>query len=133
MDLQDLQASVMFALDMADADTTISAAEVCASWVETQTVQVQYEDAHPYDAVQPLQASTQRGMGIVVVIESADGRRVGFGSHDDDVSPEGIRQALERAKASAAPIGAGCCVGMPTPGGIAALPTVPPRRRVCRR
>lgn len=101
MDLQELQASVEFALDIVDSDTTIRAAEVCVSWCEQQVVQVQYAAEQPYDAVQAPQAYTYVGVGIVVDIDAEDGRRVGFDSYDDDVSPEGIKQALERAKAGA--------------------------------
>ena len=87
MDLQELQASVEFALDIVDSDTTIRAAEVCVSWCEQQVVQVQYAAEQPYDAVQAPQAYTYVGVGIVVDIDAEDGRRVGFDSYDDDVSP----------------------------------------------
>lgn len=113
MDLQELQQSVEFALDMAHTDTAISAAEVCASWCEQHVVQAQYDDEHPHDAVQAPQSSTNFGVGIVVLIDDQQGRRVGFGSEDDDLSPEGIKQALEHAKASAAP--APAFVALPTP------------------
>jgi hypothetical protein len=36
-----------------------------------------------------------------VVVEDQDGRRAGFGSEPDDLSLDGIRQALEQAKLNA--------------------------------
>jgi TldD protein len=101
MDLQDLRASVELALDMADTDTAIHAAEVCVSWCEQQTTWVQYDAEQPHDAVHAPQACTQVGVGITVVIDTENGRRIGFGSDDDDISLDGIKQAIEQAKANA--------------------------------
>jgi predicted Zn-dependent protease len=113
MDLQELQASVELALDMVAADTTIRAAEVCVSWCEQQAVQVHYDDAQSQDVVQTPQACTNVGVGILVVVDAEDGRWVGFGSEEEDVSPESLKQAIERAKASTEP--APAFVALPTP------------------
>ena len=115
MDLQELQASVELALDMAAADTTISAAEVCVSWCEEQAIQVHYDDEQPQDAIPTPPACTHLGVGILVVVDAEDGRRVGFGSDEDEVSlsPASLQQALERAKASTEP--APAFAALPTP------------------
>jgi predicted Zn-dependent protease len=101
MDLHDLRQSVELALEMVDAEATVIAAEVCASWCERQTVRVRYDADHPTDGVQMPQSLTTFGIGILVVIEDQDGRRVGFGSDCGDLSQEGVTLALEKAKANA--------------------------------
>ena len=101
MDLYDLRQSVELALEMADAETTVVAAEVCASWSEYQTVEVRYDADHPTDGIQEPQLLTTFGVGIIVVVEDREGRRVGFGSEADDLTQEGIILALEKAKANA--------------------------------
>lgn len=101
MDLHDLRHSVELALEIADAETTVVAAEVCASWSEYQTVSVRYDADRPTDGVQEPQALTTFGVGILVVVEDREGHRVGFGSEADDLTQEGIFLALEKAKANA--------------------------------
>lgn len=101
MDLYDLRQSVELALEMADAEATVVAAEVCASWCERQTVRIHYDTDHPTDGVQTPHVLTTFGIGMLVVVEDREGRRVGFGSDSDDLSREGISVALEKAKANA--------------------------------
>jgi predicted Zn-dependent protease len=121
VDLHELRLSVELALEILVAETTVSEAEVCASWCERQTVRVQYDTGHPDQGVQMPQVSTAFGVGILVVIEDQNGRRIGFGSDHEDLSQEGIVLALERAKANAVPdsdFG-----GLPVP---LAAPGIPP-------
>lgn len=103
MDLHDLQECLAVALDMAHTDTTVAVAEVCVSWCEQQTVRVQYDDGRPDDMVQIPQTSTHFGVGIMVLTDTHEGHQVGFGSEPDDLSPDGIKQAFEQAKASMRP------------------------------
>jgi TldD protein len=101
MELQELRYSVELALEMAEAEAAVTAAEVCASWCERQTVRIHYDADHPSGGVQAPQTCTTFGIGILVVVEDQAGRRVGFGSEGRDLSPEGITLALEKAKANA--------------------------------
>lgn len=103
IDLHDLRQSVELALEMADADATVVAAEACASWCDDQMVQIQYDADYPTDGVQLPQERTTFGIGLLVVVEDRDGRRIGFGCEPEDLSPEGITVALEKAKANAVP------------------------------
>jgi predicted Zn-dependent protease len=106
---------------MLAAEAMVSEAEVCASWCERQTVRVQYDAGHPDRGVQTPQVVTVFGVGILVVIDDQNGRRIGFGSDHGDLSQEGIILALERAKTHAVPdpdFG-----GLPVP---LAAPGVPP-------
>ena len=103
LDRQDLRLCVDLALEMVAAETTIVEAEVCASWCERQGTLIQYDTEHPDGAVWESQSCTTFGVGIVAVIEDQDGRRVGFGSENGDISPDGIMLALEDAKLRAVP------------------------------
>lgn len=103
MELDNLRHHVEWALDLIRAETSVRAAEVCASWCEHETVSIQYDADHPTDTILPPQARTTRGIGILVVVEDRSGRRIGFGSDADDPSPEGVKVALEMAKANALP------------------------------
>jgi predicted Zn-dependent protease len=103
IDLYDLRLGVELALEMLTDEPTLVEAEVCASWCERQTVRVQYEAERPDKGVQVPRLSTTFGVGILLVCEDQEGRRVGFGSDSGDLSPDGIRLALERAKANAVP------------------------------
>ena len=101
LDFQDLRLCVSIALDIIAADPTISEAEVCASWCEQQMVRIQHDTDHPGEATQDPQLSTTCGVGLTVIVEEQDGRRIGFASEPEDLSPDGIAQALEQAKAAA--------------------------------
>jgi predicted Zn-dependent protease len=102
LDLQDLRLSTSLALEIIDADDAVAEAEVCVSWCEQLAGHIRYHTEQPDDAVQPARSSIASGIGILVVVQDQDGRRVGFGSEPDDLSPDGIRQALEQAKLNAA-------------------------------
>ena len=101
IDLHDLRLCVELALEMLQTDTTVVEAEVCASWSGRQSVRVQYDTEHPDDGIQAPRLESAYGVGISVLIEDYQGRRMGFGSDRGDLSQEGITLALERAKASA--------------------------------
>jgi predicted Zn-dependent protease len=103
IDLFDLRQSVELALEIIGDDSALVAAEVCASWCESQTAQIRYVANHTADSVQALKAHTVFGIGVLVVIEDQTGRRIGFGSDQDDLSQEGIMLALDKAKANAVP------------------------------
>lgn len=103
IDLHDLRMSVELALEMLDVEANVVEAEVCASWCEQHHVRVQYDTEQPDEGVQTPRVSTAFGVGILLVIEDQDGRRIGFGSERDDLSQEGITLALEQAKARAVP------------------------------
>ena len=102
IDLQDLRLCVSFALDAIENDPSIVEAEVCASWCEHSVTPFQYGAGQADDAPLTPRSQTTCGIGILVVVEDRDGRRVGFGSESDDLSVDGIEQALLNAKQGAA-------------------------------
>lgn len=103
IDLQDLRLCVSFALDAIENDPTIVEAEVCASWCEQNVVPFQHGADQPDDAMMTPRSHVMLGIGILVIVEDQDGRRVGFGSESDDLTVDGIEQALTNAKQSVQP------------------------------
>src|SRR5882724_6096013 len=101
MELYELRNSVELALDMVHATKTILAAEVYASWCEQQVVRMRHDTERPSEDVQALQSPTTYGLSLLMIMADRDGRTVGFGWSSDDLSPDGIRMALEMAKQSA--------------------------------
>jgi predicted Zn-dependent protease len=103
IDLQDLRLCVSFALDIIADDPTIVDAEVCTSWCEHNVIPFHYGTEQPDDAIMVPRSKTSLGIGIVVIVEDREGRRVGFGSESDDLTVDGITQALINAKQRALP------------------------------
>lgn len=101
IDLQDLRLCISFALDAIASDPAIVEAEVCTSWCEQNLAPFQYGAGQTDDAIITPRSSTTFGIGIMVVVESPDERRVGFGSEIGDLTVDGIEQALINAKQSA--------------------------------
>ena len=90
VDLHTLQQSVTYALEALPDQATITEAEVCATWCERHTVRIQYDAERPSRGVHTPQVQTTFGLGMLLVIEDQDGRRVGFGSESGDLSLEGL-------------------------------------------
>jgi predicted Zn-dependent protease len=121
VDLHTLQQSVTYALEALRDQATIIEAEVCATWCERHTVHIQYDTERPGRGVSAPRVQTTFGIGMLLVIEDQDGRRVGFGSESADLSLEGIARAFEQAKAHAVPDPS--FHGLPVP---LVAPTMPP-------
>jgi PmbA protein len=103
VDLHTLRQSVAYTLEVLQEQTSVVEAEVCATWCERQTVRLQYDTARPDRGVHAPQGQTNFGLGVLLVIEDQDGRRIGFGSDAGDLSEEGCTLAIEQAKAHAVP------------------------------
>lgn len=101
MELYELSQTVELAMDIMAVEQVIQEAEVCASWCEQESVTLRYDPEEQDDTLFTTRSGETQGVSILVVIEDADGRKVGFGS-DPELSREGLLQALEMAKNNAA-------------------------------
>jgi predicted Zn-dependent protease len=101
MELHELRSAVELALEMVAATHAIRAAEVCASWNVHHVIRLQHDAERPSDNSQALRTDAAGGLSFLVVLAEGDGRTVGFGVTDEDLSPESIRLALERAREGA--------------------------------
>jgi len=103
MNPYELQDSVVLALDMVHETHTILAAEVCASWCEQQVVRIQHDADRPGEAIQALESQPVCGLSFLLVMADRHGCTTGFGVSSADLSPDGIRMALEMARHNMVP------------------------------
>jgi PmbA protein len=73
-----------------------------------------YASHLPSNGVEEPKSSASHGIGLQVVLRGADGPRLGFGSEPSDLSLEGVRRAL--AKARQAAVRDPAFVSLPRPG-----------------
>jgi len=119
MELYELHANVEQALGMVHATRGILGAEVCGSWYEEQVVQLRHDAEHPSDDRQALQTRTTCGLSILVIMADGERQTVGFGVTTDDLSRDGLLEALEMAKHHVVPepwrFMLPCPLAVPTP------------------
>jgi PmbA protein len=101
--LTDLKSSVQRALRQIARAKDVQEAEVFASSTGQLTCRLNYTSEIPCHGVEEPKSSETFGIGIRAVFAGADGPRVGFGSEARDLSPDGIRRALEKARLNAVP------------------------------
>ena len=105
--LDDLRAATIEALEYVSAQPDVEAVEVFASADANLTVRLNYTSHIPSNGVEEPKSSESYGVGLRVVFRpeaSADadgGRRTSFGSEPNDLSMEGVRRALDKARAGA--------------------------------
>ena len=85
------------------AQTDVEAVEVFASADANLTTRLNYTSHIPSNGVEEPKSAESYGLGLRVVFRpGADGeRRTGFGSEPNDLSPEGARRALDKARTGA--------------------------------
>lgn len=76
-------------------------AEVFASSNGSLLCRLNYTSHIPCNGVEEPKSTESFGLGIQAVFRAADGRRVGFGSEPSDLTPSGVRAALEKARQGA--------------------------------
>src|SRR5262249_53266491 len=65
------------------------------------STRLSYTSHIPCNGVEEPKSTESRGIGIQVVLDGADGPRVGFGSEPSDLGPTGVARALDKARRSA--------------------------------
>jgi predicted Zn-dependent protease len=98
-----LKNAVQGALRQIARTKDIQEAEVYASSTGQLLCRLNYTSAIPCHGLEEPKSSESFGLGIRAVFTGADGPRVGFGSEVRDLSPAGIRQALDKARGNAVP------------------------------
>ena len=79
----------------------IAEAEVFASANGNLTVRLNYTSRIPSNAVEEPKSLESYGLGIRVAFNAPEGLKTGFGSEPTDLSIEGVRRALEKARRGA--------------------------------
>ena len=79
----------------------IAEAEVFASANGNLTVRLNYTSRIPSNGVEEPKSLESYGLGIRIAINTPDGVKTGFGSEPTDLSIEGVKQALDKARRGA--------------------------------
>ena len=93
----------------------VSEAEVFASANGNLTVRLNYTSLIPSNAVEEPKSLDSYGLGIRVAISTPGGTKTGFGSEPTDLSVDGVKRALEKARRGA--VLDNEFVSLPRPGG----------------
>lgn len=99
--IEDLRRCVKDGISLVESQADIREAEIFASWNDNLTVRINYTSDIPCNGIQEPKNIVGYGVGVLAVFHTVDGTRVGFGSETGDLSPDGIRRALDRARQNA--------------------------------
>ena len=105
------------ALEYLSAQPDIRESEVFVAVNGSLLARIAYTSHIPCHGVEEPKSTESFGVGIQVVLASADGPRIGFGAEPGDLSLEGVRRALAKARESA--VFDPEFVSLPAPGGEA--------------
>ena len=100
-ELRELEQSVERAIALLKTQPEIKSAQVFASANNRLWTRLNYTSHIPCNGVEEPKSTDDYGIGIQIVMDSPDGKRVGFGSEERDLSLEGVKLALEKAKQGA--------------------------------
>lgn len=98
-----LKTTVQRALRQIAREKDVQEAEVFASSTGQLLCRLNYTSEIPCNGVEEPKSSETFGIGIRAVFAGPDGPRVGFGSEARDLSTNGVRRALEKARHNAVP------------------------------
>jgi PmbA protein len=101
VEIEDLRRCVREALDYVKSQKGIRAAEIFASWNDQVTVRINYTSDIPCNGVHEPKNIVGYGLGILALFDTPEGIKIGFGSDTGDLTLEGIKRALEKAKRGA--------------------------------
>ena len=100
-----LQTAAAQALEYLAAQPDVESAEVFASADANLTVRLNYTSHIPSNGVEEPKSAQSSGIGLRVVFhpgpDSGNRPRTGFGSEPNDLSLDGVRRALDKARAGA--------------------------------
>jgi len=95
---EDLQTAVKDALKYIQKHRDVIDAEVFASWNDLITVRLNYTSDIPCNGVHEPKSIQSYGLGILAVFKRGNRIEVGFGSVTNDLTKEGVLEALAKAK-----------------------------------
>ncbi|MBI2163392.1 MAG: hypothetical protein HYU32_04540 [candidate division NC10 bacterium] len=102
------------ALELLRGQEDLIEAEVFVAANTSLVARVHFTSHIPCNGVEEPKSLESVGLGIQAVFRSPDGLRIGFGSEPNDLTPEGVRRAL--AKARQAAVADPEFVSLPRPG-----------------
>jgi PmbA protein len=99
--LKQLEKSVQEAIAFLKTQPDIKSALAYASANNRLWTRLNYTSHIPCNGLEEPKSTSDHGIGIQIVTDGPEGKRVGFGSEERDLSLEGIKLALEKAKQGA--------------------------------
>src|SRR6058998_584578 len=101
--LSDLKKAATEGLAFLKQQDDVEEAEVFVASNGVLLTRLNYTSHIPCNGVEEPKSVVNYGTGVQAVFKAADGgvRRVGFGSETSDISLEGVRSALEKARKGA--------------------------------
>ena len=100
-ELRDLEQSVEGAIAFLRTQPEIKSAQAFASANNRLWTRLNYTSHIPCNGLEEPKSTDDCGIGIQILFDSPEGTKVGFGSEERDLSLEGVRLALEKAKGAA--------------------------------
>ena len=99
--LRKLRSAVGQGLAYVEAQSDVVEAELFASAKGNLTVRLNYSSHIPSNGVEEPKSVESFGLGMRALFRTPDGVRVGFGSEPNDISLDGVRRALDKARLGA--------------------------------
>ncbi|MBE0430357.1 MAG: hypothetical protein IBX67_00860 [Dehalococcoidia bacterium] len=100
-ELGELEQAVERALGFLKSQPEIKSAQVYASANNRLWTRLNYTSHIPCNGVEEPKSTDDYGIGIQIVLDSPDGQKTGFGSEERDLSLEGVKLALDKARQGA--------------------------------
>jgi PmbA protein len=100
-ELQELERAVQEAIAFLRTQPEVKSAQAFASANNRLWTRLNYTSHIPCNGVEEPKSAGDYGIGIQIVMDSPDGKKVGFGSEERDLSVEGVRLAFGKAKQGA--------------------------------
>src|SRR5262245_49684461 len=97
----DLAHAAREALDLLHTVPDVLEAEVFVAANGQLLSRLSYSSHIPSNGVEEPKSTESHGIGLQVVFRSANGPSLGFGSEPSDLSPDGVRRALAKAREGA--------------------------------
>jgi PmbA protein len=110
----DLARAAREALDLLHATPDVLEGEVFAAANGQLLARVAYASHLPSNGLEEPKSTVSHGLGLQVVFRGSDGPRIGFGAEPSDLSPDGVRRALAKARTGA--VHDPAFVSLPRPG-----------------
>jgi predicted Zn-dependent protease len=99
--VENLRKCVRDGISFIKSQEDIKEAEIFASWNDNLTARINYTSDIPCSGVHEPKNIVGYGVGILAVFNTPEGIKIGFGSDTGDLSLEGIKRALEKARQNA--------------------------------
>jgi PmbA protein len=98
---KELEQSVQRAIAFLRTQPEVKSAQVFAAANNRLWTRLNYTSHIPCNGLEEPKSTGDYGIGIQIVMDSPEGKKVGFGSEERDLSLEGVKLAFEKAKQGA--------------------------------